>query len=188
MFFGSSVRARPREPPLRAANSAAWAGVRPRRPTSSRATRAAGQRGKGQLVAAGDHGGQEVGLHLGGEHQQVPLRRLLQGLEQGVGRGVVLGGQGLRRLDEHHPPAAAQGRVLGEAAQLPDLLDLDLGLVALGGGAITRKSGCVPAASRRQEGQIPAGVAVFPGRGQFRAAARARAVDAFPTPSGPRNR
>ena len=92
-----------------------------------------GQGREGQLVAPGHDGGQKVGLPPGGEHQQVPVGRLFQGFQQGVGRGVILDAQGFGGLDEHDPPAAAQGRIVGEAAQFPDLLDLDLGLRPLPG-------------------------------------------------------
>ncbi len=114
-------------------------------------------------MAPGHDGGQKLGFAPGREHQQVPLGRLLQGFQQGVGRGVTLDGQGFGGLDKHHPPAAPQGRIFRQAAQFPDHLDLDLGLPLFRGDH--QKVGMGARLHAAAGGAGAAGVAIRPGLG-----------------------
>ena len=141
-----------------------------------------GQGREGQLLAAGNHGGEKVGLHPGGEDEQILGRRFLQGFQQGIGR---LRRQSLRGFNQGHPPAPGHGGVGGEAAKSRIWSIKISGLRPLEVGRMTRKSGWDPPARRLQEGQSPQASPSSRRLVQFKAPAKAVATDFLPHPLGP---
>ena len=123
----------------------AMAGSTPSRRWSRSATASTGGRAQPHVARPRADRDDDVLEARGAEHPDGARGRLLERLEQGVGRGVGVGGEAVGVLDDDDAPAAhgrAQRGLLHERAGLGDLDrqalggdDLDVGVAAVEGGA-----------------------------------------------------